>query len=124
MTQKIRTAARALQRGDVVGSGDVVVCVSIGVRTPRGKVEVTLERAGRSRLAVWGASTLIAVTRASAQGTLPGAEPIGRAEHAARLARAPLRPRQDQRPLDFGLFGDTASQLDLVDMARDRSRPR
>jgi hypothetical protein len=122
MTQKIRIAARALRRGDVVGSGERVICISAGVHTPAGKVEIVLERAGRSRTAVWGASTVSAATRADAQGTLPGAEPIGTTEHAARLAQAPLRPRQAQRPLDFGLFGDEAAQLDLVDMARDRSR--
>jgi hypothetical protein len=56
------------------------------------------------------------------QGSLPGTAAISPAEHAARLAKAPLRPRQPQRPLDFGLFGDESAQLDLVDMARAAER--
>jgi hypothetical protein len=35
--------------GDQVGSGETVVNVSVGARTPRGKVEVTLEKGERSR---------------------------------------------------------------------------
>jgi hypothetical protein len=93
-------------------SGETVVSVSVGVRTPSGKVDVIPEWSGKSRAATWGAQTEISVTRA-AQGTLPGAELITAAEHASRLASAPLRPTVAQRPLD-DLFGDGAAQLDLV----------
>lgn len=60
-----KVSARFMQKGDVVGSGETVVNVSAGVRTPRGKVEVTLEKDGERRLAVWGAYTLINVRRAA-----------------------------------------------------------
>lgn len=58
--------------GDCAGSGETVVSVSARVRTPRGKVDVILDRGGKSRAATWGAHTEISVFRA-AQGTLPGA---------------------------------------------------
>jgi hypothetical protein len=60
-----RVAARHMQAGDVIGSGETVVRVSAGVRTPRGKVEVLLDRGGRRRLATWGAYTVINVQRAA-----------------------------------------------------------
>jgi predicted RNA methylase len=57
-------------------------------------------------------------TPAGAQIVLPGAAKISKAEHAARLAAAPLRPRKAQAACDLGLFSDDARQADLVDMAR------
>jgi hypothetical protein len=36
---------------------------SAGVRTPRGKIEIILEKDGKRRLAIWGASTTINVQR-------------------------------------------------------------
>lgn len=59
-----KIAARNLTSGDRTGSGETVVSVSAGLRTPRGKVEVTLEKDGRRRMSLWGAATLINVTRA------------------------------------------------------------
>lgn len=58
-----KVSARHMQVGDVVGSGETVIGISAGVRTPRGKIEVTLEKNGYRRLAVWGAYTLINVRR-------------------------------------------------------------
>jgi hypothetical protein len=55
--------ARALTNGDQVGSGETIISVSAGIRTPRGKVEVTLEKDGRCRPALWGAYTIINVRR-------------------------------------------------------------
>lgn len=63
MTARVKVQARDLQRGDVTGSGETVVRVSSGLRTPRGKVEVYLEKNGRQRLAFWGAYTTINVNR-------------------------------------------------------------
>lgn len=45
---------------------------------------------------------------------MPGTEPRP-ADHARRLASAPLRPRSPQEACDFGLFGEAASQADLLD---------
>ncbi len=64
--QAFKVPARALQRGDVTGSGETIVNVCAGVRTPRGKVEVTLDKSGRRRLSVWNAATLITVSRPEA----------------------------------------------------------
>lgn len=66
MSIAIRVQARHLQKGDQVGSGEIVDWVGIGVRTPRGKVEVHVQKDGRGRLAVWGASTMISARRAEA----------------------------------------------------------
>ena len=63
--QSLKIPARHLLPGDKVGSGETVVSVSAGTRTPRGKVEVTLEKGERSRFAIWGAHTLINVRRSA-----------------------------------------------------------
>lgn len=63
--RKEKVPARYMLPGDRTGSGETVVWVGIGVRTPRGKVEVLLENNGSRRLAIWGASTLINVRRAA-----------------------------------------------------------
>jgi len=61
--EKVRVPARELQPGDVVGSSETVTSVQVGVRTPRGKVEVFLKKGERQRRALWGASTMINATR-------------------------------------------------------------
>lgn len=60
---RIRVPARLLLKGDVTGSNETVLGVSAGAATPRGKVEVSLEKAGRRRKAIWNASTVIVVRR-------------------------------------------------------------
>jgi hypothetical protein len=40
----IKLPARALQRGDVTGSGETIVSVSAGVRTPAAKSKSRLKR--------------------------------------------------------------------------------
>ena len=62
-TESHKVQARALQRGDITGSGETVVGVSAGIRTPSGRVEVTLEKDGRRRTSIWGAYTMINVQR-------------------------------------------------------------
>lgn len=61
---KQRVTARHLMAGDELGTGETVVAVIRGVRTPSGKVEVTLAKNGIRRSALWGASTTITVSRA------------------------------------------------------------
>ncbi|KQT21717.1 MULTISPECIES: hypothetical protein [unclassified Bradyrhizobium] len=70
---RIRVPARLLLKGDVTGSNETVLGVSAGVATPRGKVEVSLEKAGRQRKAIWNAATVIAVRRAPAANDTGGA---------------------------------------------------
>ena len=59
----MKVCARYLMPGDVIGSGETVKQTSAGVRTPRGKIEIVLEKDGKRRLAIWGASTTINVQR-------------------------------------------------------------
>jgi hypothetical protein len=61
----MKIQARYLMPGDQTGAGETIVSVSAGIRTPRGKVEVTLEKAGRRRMSLWGTSTVISVRRAA-----------------------------------------------------------
>lgn len=74
-TTRIRVPARLLLKGDVTGSNEIVLCVNAGVATPRGKVEVSLEKAGRHRKAIWNAATIIVVQRASAVNDNPPVTP-------------------------------------------------
>lgn len=59
----VKVPARLLQRGDVTGSGEVVLSVSAGARTPRGMVDVLLQKGDRKRAAIWNAKTIIGVRR-------------------------------------------------------------
>lgn len=60
---KLRIQAQHLQPGDIVGSGETVQSVSIGVKTPKGKVDVWLASKYIDRLAHWGKYTMINVER-------------------------------------------------------------
>jgi hypothetical protein len=60
---KHKVPARYLMAGDQTGSGETVVGVSRGARTPSGKMEVTLEKNGQRRTSLWRASTLINISR-------------------------------------------------------------
>ena len=51
------------------------------------------------------------------QHVIPGAERVGDATLSQRKADAPLRPTRVQMPIG-GLFGDTHTQIDLIDMLR------
>jgi len=54
--------AQHLKKGDIIGSGDEVVSVSAGAKTPKGKVEVTLKtKDGKTKLSIWGKTTKIGV---------------------------------------------------------------
>lgn len=64
---KVRVPALLLLPGDQVGSGEIVLGVSRGAWTPRGKVEVILEKGDHCRSATWGAHTIINATREAFQ---------------------------------------------------------
>jgi len=54
--------AQHLKKGDIIGSGDEVVSVSAGAKTPKGKVEVTLKtKDGKTKTSTWGKTTKIGV---------------------------------------------------------------
>ncbi|MET3968739.1 hypothetical protein [Bradyrhizobium sp. S3.9.1] len=59
----VKVPARHLLRGDVTGSGEVVISVSAGAKTPRGMVDVLLLKGERKRAAIWNARTIIGVRR-------------------------------------------------------------
>ncbi|MCK1447246.1 hypothetical protein IVB34_40180 [Bradyrhizobium sp. 2] len=62
----VKVPARHLLRGDVTGSGEVVLSVSAGAKTPRGMVDVVLQKGDRKRAAIWSAKTIIGVRRGAA----------------------------------------------------------
>ena len=53
----------ALQRGDILfPTGNVIVSVSAGLMTPKGKMDVVYKnKRGQTRLATWGRHTKIGV---------------------------------------------------------------
>ena len=54
--------AQHLKKGDIIGSGDEVVSVSAGAKTPSGKVEVTLKtKDGKTKVSTWGKTTKVGV---------------------------------------------------------------
>ena len=54
--------AQHLKKGDIIGSGDEVVSVSAGAKTPAGKVEVTLKtKSGSTKTSTWGKTTKVGV---------------------------------------------------------------
>jgi hypothetical protein len=64
---RLRIQAQGLQPGDIVGSGEVVLSVQAGTRTPSGKVEVVLGKGKHGRLALWGKYTFINIKRGEDQ---------------------------------------------------------
>jgi hypothetical protein len=86
---KQRVPARYLLAGDRLCTGETVVAVSQGARTPSGKVEVTLEKDGRRRSPLWGVSTTINIVR-SADPVAEKVEALG--SLLSDLARAVLSP--------------------------------
>lgn len=56
--------AQHLRKGDIIGSGDEVVSVSAGAKTPAGKVEVTLKtKNGSTKTSLWGKTTKIGLKK-------------------------------------------------------------
>jgi DNA segregation ATPase FtsK/SpoIIIE, S-DNA-T family len=56
--------AQHLKKGDITGSGDEVVSVSAGAKTPAGKVEVTLKtKSGSTKTSLWGKTTKIGLKK-------------------------------------------------------------
>jgi hypothetical protein len=68
---RVRVPARLLLKGDVTGSGEIVLGVSVGIATPRGKVEVSLSKGEHGRVAIWNAGTIIVVRRSTSNATAP-----------------------------------------------------
>ena len=61
---KIKVQAQHLQINDIVGSGEVVIGVTVrSLRMPSNKVAVTLKKNGHQRTVQWGKYTQIGVER-------------------------------------------------------------
>jgi hypothetical protein len=61
---KIRVQAQHLQVGDIVGSGEVVIGLTVrSLRMPSNKVAVTLKKNGKQRTMQWGKYIEINVER-------------------------------------------------------------
>lgn len=56
------------------------------------------------------------------QGDMLGLSPTWQRDLAQKRANERLMATKEQKPLDFGLFGDESRQADLVDMARSAGR--
>ena len=59
----MRVPVRNLQLGDVITSGETIIGVREGLRTPKGKLEVTLQRGDSRWTVLWGRGTTINVKR-------------------------------------------------------------
>ena len=56
--------AQHLKKGDIIGSGDEVISVSAGAKTPAGRVEVTLKtKSGSNKTSLWGKTTKIGLKK-------------------------------------------------------------
>lgn len=61
---KIRVQAQHLELGDIVGSGEKVIALTVrSLRMPSNKVAVTLKKDGKQRTVQWGRYTEIGVDR-------------------------------------------------------------
>jgi hypothetical protein len=65
-----------------------------------------------------GVGSLALQREAEGQMQLPGAERVGTGELVQRRAEEPLKPGVEQKPMDFGLFGDDAKQRELFQAGR------
>lgn len=64
MDKLLKLPVYVLQPGDVTtGTRETIISVSAGTQTPRGKMDVVLERDGRRRVAIWGRHTTINIVR-------------------------------------------------------------
>ena len=69
---KTKVQAQHLQIGDIVGSGETVIGLTVrSLRMPSNKVAVTLRKDGRQRTVQWGSYTMIGVERESQSAPLP-----------------------------------------------------
>lgn len=61
---KMQVKVYQLQIGDIMrGSKERIVSVSVGIRTPSGKMEIALNKDGVVRFALWGKHTLVWIDR-------------------------------------------------------------
>jgi len=107
--------AQYLKKGDIIGSGDEVVSVSAGAKTPSGKVEVTLKtKDGKTKTSTWGKTTKVEV---KAKETVKENKMTKRDQYLTRLVENALQIHpSDDDELEF----NPADAADELDYRRDQ----
>jgi SAM-dependent methyltransferase len=110
------------------GNNRVAVAKLLGLPVP---MEIQWRNGGEEAAGEWSPKNIEAKlasavdqTDAGAQLVIPGAEKINDAEHAQLLADKPLQAKTPQKAADDGLFGDSAAQTDLVDLAKQPTKEK
>jgi hypothetical protein len=82
--------AQDLKKGDIITSGDEVVSVSAGAKTPSGKVEVTLKtKDGKTKTSVWGKTTKVGVKKDIEEARFEKGEDVGeKGKNFAKIAKS------------------------------------
>ena len=109
--------AQHLKKGDIIGSGDEVVSVSAGAKTPSGKVEVTLKtKDGKTKTSTWGKTTKVGVKQ---KETVKENTMTERDKYLTRLVENALgmQPSDDDE-IEF----NPADAADELDYRRDQYR--
>lgn len=60
---KLKVQAQHLEVGDIVGTGETILYVGQGVRTPKGCVDIVVQKGNKKRSSVWRKYTMIGVER-------------------------------------------------------------
>ena len=103
--------AQHLKKGDIVGSGDEVVSVSAGAKTPSGKVEVTLKtKDGKTKVSTWGKTTKVGL---KAKETVKENTMTKRDKYLTRLVENALgiTPHKENPDHEFGTNAVTGKPL-------------
>jgi hypothetical protein len=111
--------AQHLKKGDIIGSGEEVVSVSAGAKTPKGKVEVTLKtKDGKTKTSTWGKYTKIGVKEKETE-TIKENKMTQRDKYLTRLVENALgmQPSDDDET-EF----NPADAADEFDYRRDQYR--
>jgi len=82
--------AQYLKKGDIITSGDEVISVSAGAKTPSGKVEVTLKtKDGKTKTSTWGKTTKVGVKKDIEEARFEKGEDVGeKGKNFAKIAKS------------------------------------
>lgn len=100
--------AQHLKKGDIIGSGDEVVSVSAGAKTPKGKVEVTIKtKDGKTKTSTWGKYTKVGVKEKETE-TVKENTMTQREKYLTRLVENALGiPRENHQNADPAVPNDS-----------------
>jgi len=82
--------AQYLKKGDIITSGDEVISVSAGAKTPSGKVEVTLKtKDGKTKTSTWGKTTKVGVKKDIEEARFEKGKDVGeKGKNFAKIAKS------------------------------------